>query len=105
MAYYDLQHYMENLPETLNSREELEALLGKWKLTLGKIENKPLYAYTTKEVDTLYLDKALHSVLKDIDASIYGKQKSIPKSEASYLLRFSEERLNKIIEQLNSKSK
>ncbi len=104
-AFIDLQLYMQKLPATIQSKKELETLVLKWKTAQGKIENKALSALTTKELNSFYHDQHLNGILKEVDASIYGREKEIPKSEIEYLLQFSEQRLNTIIEQLKGKSK
>lgn len=104
-AFLELQLYVQKLPSSIQSKNELETILHKWKTAQGKIENKTLSAFTTKELNLLYQDQQLNGILRDVDASIYGREKEISKTEIEYLLQFSENRLNVIIEQLKGKSK
>ncbi|HEY8399686.1 MAG TPA: hypothetical protein VIK89_00415 [Cytophagaceae bacterium] len=91
-SYEKLQKDFKKNPEV----NTIEQALSLWKGYLSKLENKPIYTYTTTEIISLYEVEDLKNVLQIIDRAIYGGLISSEAEKAmARLKKFSNKRFQK----------
>jgi hypothetical protein len=65
-----------------------EKALNLWKMYMGRLEKKPLYTFTTRELSEYFKNQDLADALRTIDGIVYGGLDSPKRFDSLMILRY-----------------